>query len=191
MESERELIRGIAVTLLEKELPKFEHMVQAHEALLKDYGVYDKVQSYVANIPTRLQNRIAEELQSRKKAPTQAGLKRLCNAEKKAVLTQVQDRLEYYIGVAQRETLRLAFIADREREMNTTLISTGEAAKLLNTTTESARATLKRHLKKDAIRGFCYKEERYPDMPRFWYWDKSEVEQLAKKRKKQSVANSQ
>ena len=185
MESERELIRDIAATLLDQELTKFEHTVQQHEALLKDYGVYEKVQRYVANTPTRLQNRIAEELQSKKKAPTQAGLKRLCNAKKKEALTQVQDRVEYYIGVAQRETQRLAFIADREREMDTTLISTGEAAKILNTATESARAKLKRHLERDEIRGVCYKEERHPDMPRFWYWDKSEVQQLAKKRKKQ------
>ena len=184
MESERELIRDIAATLLDKELVKFESAVQQHEALLKSYGVYEKVQRYVANTPTRLQNRIAEELQSKKKMPAQSGLMRLCNAKKKEALTQVQERVDYYIGVAQHETQRLAFIADREREMDTTLISTGEAAKILNTTTEGARAKLKRHLEKEEIRGFCYKEERYPDMPRFWYWDKSEVQQLAKKRKK-------
>ena len=184
MDSEKELIRDIAATLLDKELTKFEHTVQQHEALLKDYGVYEKIRRYVVNTPTRLQNRIAEELQSKKKMPTELGLKRLCNAKKKEALTQVQERVDHYIGVAQRETQRLAFIADREREMDTTLISTGEAAKVLNTTTEGARAKLKRHLEKEEIQGFCYKEERYPDMPRFWYWDKSEVLQLAKKRKK-------
>ena len=185
MDSERELIRDIAATLLDKELVKFERTVQQHEALLRGYGVYEKVQRYVANTPTRLQNRIAEELQSKKKMPAESGLKRLCNAKKKETLTQVQEQVDYYIGVAQRDTQRLAFIADREREMNTTLIGTGEAAKILNTTTESARSKLKRHLERDEIRGFCYKEERHFDMPRFWYWDKSEVQQLAKKRKKQ------
>ena len=185
MNSERELIRDIAETLLDQELVKFERIVQQHEALLRGYGVYEKIQRYVVNTPTRLQNRIAEELQSKKKMPAQSGLKRLCNAKKKETLTQVQEQVDYYIGVAQRDTQRLAFIADREREMNTTLISTGEAAKMLNTTTESARSKLKRHLERDEIRGFCYKEERHPDMPRFWYWDKSEVQQLAKKRKKQ------
>ena len=184
MDSERQLIREIAETLLDKELVKFEQTVQQHEALLKEYGVYEKVQSYVANTLTRLQNRIAEELQSKKKMPAQSGLKRLCNAKKKETLTQVQDRVDYYIGVAQREVQRLAFIADREREMDTTLISTGEAAKILNTATELARSKLKRHLQKGEIRGVRYKEERYPEMNRFWYWDKSEVEQLAKKRKR-------
>ncbi len=185
MDSEKELIREITVTLLNQELTKFEHTVQQHGALLKEYGVYEKIQRYVANTPTRLQNRIAEELRSKKKMPAQSGLKRLCNAKKKEVLTQVQERVDYYIGVAQRHTQQLAFIADREREMNTTLINTGEAAKILNTTTELARAKLKRHLEKEEIRAVCYKEERYPDMTRFWFWDKSEVQQLAKERKKQ------
>ena len=185
MDSETELIREIAVTLLDQELAKLKYTVQQHEALLKGYGVYEKVQRYVANTPTRLQYRIAEELRSKKKMPAESGLKRLCNTEKKKALTQVQEHVDYYIGIAQRETQRLAFIADREREMDTTLISTGEAAKILNTTTEGTRAKLKRHLKKNEIRGVCYKEERYPDMTRFWYWDKSEVQQLARKRKKQ------
>jgi hypothetical protein len=39
MDSEKELIREIAATLLDKELPKFEYTVQQHEALLKGYGV--------------------------------------------------------------------------------------------------------------------------------------------------------
>ena len=153
MDSEKELIREITATLLDQELTKFERTVQQHETLLKEYGVYEKVQSYVVNTPTRLQNRIAEELRSKKKMPAQSGLKRLCNAKKKEALTQVRDRIDYYIGIAQRETQRLAFIADQEREMGTTLISTGEAAKILNATTEGARAKLKRHLKKEEIRG--------------------------------------
>ena len=184
MDLEKELLREITATLLDKELTKFERIVHQHEALLKGYGVYEKVQRYVTNTPTRLQNRIAEELQSKKKMPAESGLKRLCNAKKKETLTQVQERVDYYIGIAQRETQRLAFIADQEREMDTILISTGEAAKILNTTTVTARAKLKRHLERDEIQGFCYKEDKHPDMPRFWYWDKSEVQQLAKKRKK-------
>ncbi len=187
MDSEKELIHEITATftLLDKELAKFERTVQQHEALLKGYGVYEEIQRYVANTPTRLQHRITEELRSKKKMPAQSGLKRLCNAKKKEALAQVQDRVDHYIGVAQRHTQRLAFIADWERKMGTTLISTGEAAEILNTRTELAREKLRRHLEKKEIQGVCYKEEKHPDMTRFWYWDKSEVQQLAKKRKKQ------
>ncbi len=184
MDPVKELVREMPWISLDKELAKFEGTVQQHETLLKTYGVYEKIQKYVVNTPARLQNRIAEELRAKKKIPAESGLKRLANAHKKKALAQVQERIEHYIGVAQRHTRRLTLIADQERAMSTSLIGTAEAAEMLNTTTALARVKLRRHLAKGEIRGFCYTEEDHSEVTRFWYWDQSRVQQLAKKRKR-------
>jgi hypothetical protein len=184
MDSVKALVREMPWISLDEELVEFEHSVQQHETLLKTYGVYEKLQRYIVNTPARLQNRLAEELRAKKKIPAESGLKRLGKARKREVLAQVQEQINYYLGVAQRQARRRTLIADQERAMGTSLISTAEAAEVLNTTTTLARAKLRRHLEKGEIRGFCYTEEDRSEVTRFWYWDKSGVRQLAKGRKR-------
>ena len=184
MDPIKTLVRELPGISLEEELVAFERTVQQHETLLKAYGVYEKLQRYMANTPARLQNRLTEALRAKKKIPAESGLKRLSKACKREALGQVQEQINYYLGVAQRQARRLALIADQERAMGTALVSTAEAAEMLHTTTARARAKLRRRLAKGEIRGFCYTEEERSEVTRFWYWDKAAVQRLAKGRKR-------
>lgn len=165
------------------DLAPFEKRLQEQEALLRAYGVYEKLIKYISAAPRRLEQRINVTVRGLKKPPSETALRRIRKEQQQAVLKLIEQQVSHYIQVAHNARRRQAFLDRAKREQGLDLISTGEAAALLETTSLSARTKLRRLLEKGMVRGIYYLEEGQPESGGKWYWERSDVKQLRRSRK--------
>ena len=166
------------------DLGPFEQRVQEQEALLRAYGVYEKLIKYISAAPRRLEQRINVTVRKLKKPPSETALRRIRKEQQQAVLKLIEQQISHYIRVAHNARRRQAFLDRVKREQGLDLISTGEAAALLESTALSARFKLRRLLEKGMVRGIYYLEEGQSESGGKWYWERSDVKRLQRSQKR-------